>query len=147
MTSRKKAPREALRARAAIRFRIASASKPLLTIPVLVNGRGPFRFVLDTGASMTIVSAALGASLGLVPGKPQKGHGAGGSFPVTLTNVDSLAVGGVTEDHLTVALSDLTGLSRLAGTEIQGIVGYNVLRKGRLVVDYTRRTVILTRPR
>ena len=36
-------------------------------VDVLVNGRGPYRFVLDTGASMNQMDPALADSLGLAP--------------------------------------------------------------------------------
>src|SRR6185369_1812348 len=36
-----------------------------MTVPVTVNGRGPFPFVIDTGSNRTVVSDALAYQLGL----------------------------------------------------------------------------------
>src|SRR5262245_22989425 len=35
--------------------------------PVIVNGQGPFRFIVDTGANRSAVSQALADQLGLTP--------------------------------------------------------------------------------
>src|SRR5258708_6048524 len=38
-----------------------------IVVPVMINGQGPFRFIVDTGASHSVVSPALAAKLGLTP--------------------------------------------------------------------------------
>ena len=39
-----------------------------MTIPVMINGRGPFRFVVDTGADRSVLADDVAVSLGLVRG-------------------------------------------------------------------------------
>src|SRR5579862_4916987 len=36
-----------------------------IVVPVMVDGQGPFQFVLDTGANSTVVSPHLASALGL----------------------------------------------------------------------------------
>ncbi|MEK6638843.1 MAG: retropepsin-like aspartic protease [Pseudomonadota bacterium] len=36
-----------------------------MTVPVMINGQGPFRFVIDTGADRTVISSELAERLGL----------------------------------------------------------------------------------
>ncbi|HEX7418020.1 MAG TPA: aspartyl protease family protein, partial [Steroidobacteraceae bacterium] len=43
--------------------------------PVTLNGRGPFRFVVDTGANHSTVSSALAAALRLTPAANVMLHG------------------------------------------------------------------------
>jgi predicted aspartyl protease len=38
-----------------------------IVVPVMINGQGPFRFIVDTGASHSTVSPQLAARLGLTP--------------------------------------------------------------------------------
>ena len=38
-----------------------------MTVPVTINGAGPFRFLVDTGAQATVVTARVTEALGLVP--------------------------------------------------------------------------------
>jgi predicted aspartyl protease len=39
-----------------------------LTVPVHINGRGPYRFIVDTGADRTVLATEVGVELGLVHG-------------------------------------------------------------------------------
>ena len=41
-----------------------------MTVPVLLSGTGPYRFLVDTGADRTAISREIASSLGLPPGKP-----------------------------------------------------------------------------
>src|SRR5262249_19642673 len=36
-----------------------------IVAPVMLNGRGPFRFVVDTGANRSVITTQLAAALGL----------------------------------------------------------------------------------
>ena len=42
-----------------VTFRLAGGKQPLILLPVFVDGRGPYSFVLDTGAGPTLVSNEL----------------------------------------------------------------------------------------
>lgn len=41
-----------------------------MTVPVEVDGRGPYRFVVDTGSERTVLARDVAESLGLSPGRP-----------------------------------------------------------------------------
>ena len=40
-----------------------------MTVPVNISGRGPFPFIVDTGAERTVISSELARSLSLQPGR------------------------------------------------------------------------------
>src|SRR5690349_22680903 len=63
--------------------------------PVLLNGRGPYRLVLDTGASDSAITAQVASALGLVPDASHAVlvRGVAGSAIVPTVDVDSLRVG------------------------------------------------------
>ncbi|NCP11957.1 MAG: hypothetical protein GW859_08415 [Sphingomonadales bacterium] len=42
-----------------------------ITIPVMIDGRGPHRFLVDTGSERTVISASLARRLGLVSSESQ----------------------------------------------------------------------------
>ena len=48
-----------------IRFRLAGGAQPLILLPVQVNDRGPFDFILDTGAGTSLLSTELAKDLNL----------------------------------------------------------------------------------
>ena len=55
-----------------------------MTVPVMVNGKGPFNFVIDTGADRTVVSRELAERLALPQGGTARLHAMGGSDNVRL---------------------------------------------------------------
>src|SRR5690349_20565118 len=52
-----------------------------ITVPVRVNGEGPFDFVVDTGANRTVIAGELAAELGLPDDGPASIHGIVGVEP------------------------------------------------------------------
>jgi predicted aspartyl protease len=120
-----------------INFRIATPTKPALLVPTLVNGKGPYEFALDTGAATTVLSQDLANSLGLKAGIASEGIGAGGRVGVSITSVDSLAIGEAKQDNLQVAITDLSLLSKAVGTTLAGIIGYNFLKNFKMTIDYS----------
>lgn len=88
--------------------------------PVLINGRGPFRMVLDTGASDSAITAPVAAALGLVPSSSRVVlvQGVAGSAIVPTVRVDSISVGDldVTSATLPIVADALGGAEGVLGT-------------------------------
>jgi predicted aspartyl protease len=88
--------------------------------PVFINGRGPFRMVLDTGASDSAITAPVAAVLGLVPSPSHLVlvQGVAGSAIVPTVQVDSLIVGDldVTSATLPIVADALGGAEGVLGT-------------------------------
>jgi predicted aspartyl protease len=125
-------------------FALAKVDKPLIVLEVMVDGKGPFRFVLDTGAGGTVVSKALAKELQIDSDKTKKSDkaiGAGGAVEVRLAKVESLSIGRTRREGLDVAIMDLDGIGKAIETKIDGIVGYNFLKHYRVTIDYPRQTV------
>ena len=134
-----------LRRRSRVDFEVSNPDHPLLMIPVFVNGTGPHRFVLDTGASLTMLSRALASTLGLAGGTAAEGTGAGGSLEVSLHTIDEVSVGGVHATDVEVAVGDLTAIEAAIGGALDGILGYNFLSRFAVTIDYARRIVTFQR--
>jgi hypothetical protein len=128
---------------AVVAFATGDAGKPLLLVPVSVGEAGPFRFVLDTGASLTMISPGLAAQLALDGGSDADGVGAGGSMRVSIHTVGRISVSTATVENLDVAVGDLSPIERAAGTRFDGILGYNFLSRFAITIDYGSETVTL----
>jgi predicted aspartyl protease len=126
-----------------VSFKLAKPDKPLILLETMVNGKGPFRFVLDTGAGGTIISPELAKKLDIKSEKRdgERAVGAGGNLDIQFGSLKSLAIGETQVKNLNVGIMDLTGISKAIETDIDGIVGYNFLTKFRVTIDYPKSTV------
>jgi hypothetical protein len=104
-------------------------------IPVTVNGRGPYDFMLDTGASITAIDGDLSRELALEP------EGQGTVTTLTQQLATSLAIvkrvdfGPIVEQNIEVMIRDLNGLHRIAPTA-RGVLGQNALNHADFLLDY-----------
>ncbi|MGC4123262.1 MAG: aspartyl protease family protein [Myxococcales bacterium] len=118
-----------------------------LYVDVRLNGRGPYRFLLDTGAS-NIVTTALAKELGLKTEGAFEGKGVGEkSDDIGLAMVDSVQLGEATFEKQLFAVWDMAELARVEGTRAEGIVGYEVFRRLVATLDYQRGKVTFTLPK
>jgi predicted aspartyl protease len=109
----------------------------LVGVPVHINGKGPFDFVLDTGAGNTCITPELASQIGLEP-KQVHGiaRGVGGDVQLELASVDTLSVGETKISHSQMVVIDLSKVSP-KGTLIEnGIIGYDFLSRFETVIDY-----------
>jgi predicted aspartyl protease len=108
-----------------------------LSIEVLVNGRGPFRFVVDTGADRSVIGSGLAAQLGLPAEEPVRLRGIIGDNEVSTVLIETLRLGTSTiETIVAPALPE-----RFIGA--QGIVGIDSLADQRLRLDFDAKTVTI----
>lgn len=127
-----------------IPFKLAKADEPLILLETMVDDKGPFRFVLDTGAGLTIIAPELAKKLDIKPNKQDKqdkATGAGGNLDIHFGTVRFLKVGETKVKGLRIGIMDLTGISKVIETEIDGIIGYNFLKKFRMTIDYPKQSV------
>jgi predicted aspartyl protease len=112
-----------------------------------VNGQGPFRFAVDTGASgMARADTSLVTLLGLsMHGERTTSDGVT-SASVETTHFDSLELGGVVRRDLDVTARDYN--SRNAPDAVfSGIIAREFFSDGLLVIDYPRKRLSFTRTR
>jgi hypothetical protein len=108
--------------------------------PVYINGRGPFRLVLDTGASHSGVTAMVALALGIPTDQspPVILRGVTGSATVPTIRVDTLSVGDVAVDSpLLPIVPDAMG-----GAE--GILGSEGLANKRIFIDFRHDRITIT---
>jgi len=101
--------------------------------PVTVNGRGPFRFMVDTGANHTVIAASLLPLLGLAADFQSRlpVRGINGSVMAPTVRVSSLDAGAL---HLRDVQVPVLAGPVLAG--IDGILGLDALDNRALTADF-----------
>jgi len=111
--------------------------RPITLVPVTVNGRGPFRFALDTGARTTILAPATAEAAGLSGKGAFEMLGAGGRESARVLGPARLRVG--TAPPLTLPLLASDALARIgdeAGGQVDGILGAGAFSGGTMTIDY-----------
>jgi predicted aspartyl protease len=111
--------------------------------PVMINGRGPFRLVLDTGASRSAVNAHVAQILGIEPDVTQSVllRGVTGSVAVPTIRVKSFSVGEViVEPAILPIVTDALG-----GAD--GVLGTEGFTDKRLYIDFKHDLITITHSR
>lgn len=110
-----------------------------------VNGHGPFRFAVDTGASgMARADASLVASLSLAThGEASTSDGVK-TATVKTTRLDSLELGGFIRRDLDVIARDYNSRNSLDAA-FAGIIAREYFSDGLLTIDYPRKTLSFSR--
>jgi predicted aspartyl protease len=108
-----------------------------LTIDVALNGKGPFRFLVDSGADRTVVGRNLAAQLALEAGPNVRVVTMADSSDVQTVRVASLGMGRSSVDGLTApALAE----EHLGA---QGILGIDALAEQRVSLDFDARRITI----
>lgn len=113
-----------------------------IVAPVEINGRGPFRFILDTGANRSAMSEATAKALGLVADEDSKVsvHGITGSAVLPAVKVETFRAG-----ELVFERQRLPVLPSAVFGGADGILGIDVLQSARVEVDFDLDTVTIRR--
>ncbi len=112
-------------------------------VTAAVNGKEGV-FVLDTGANLSVIDVDHVAHFGLASarGRPGGATGLGGSNAARQISIDSLTLGGIEVRQRRMVVTDLgsigDALAPLAGGAVHGIIGQDVLKEHRAVIDVER---------
>ena len=111
-------------------------------VSVLVNGRGPYRFLIDTGTgTQALISPELAHELLLpVAGYARLTDPTGlGEQRSEITRIDSLNVAGVDFSEVDAVVHNLYG-----DTNCQGVLGFTLFEDYLLTLDFPGRRIMLT---
>ncbi|HEX8755574.1 MAG TPA: aspartyl protease family protein [Steroidobacteraceae bacterium] len=121
-------------------MRTASETDNRLTTAVYINGAGPYRFLVDTGAERTLIAAEIAARLALPRGRRVMVEGITRGEPAVLVEIERLRMG-----SLVCAPLQAPVLPR-AMMNVDGYLGLDVLDRHRVVLDFRAGTLTVTRP-
>ena len=106
-----------------------------MTVEVHVNGRGPYQFLVDSGADTSVVGHRIARDLQLPLGTPTVLHATTASAVVDRVLVDELRLGTSIIQNLELPAlleQDLGG---------QGLIGIDALVEQRLMMDFEKRVI------
>ena len=123
----------------------------LLLVPVQVNGQHRGNFIVDTGAVTTVISHNMAATLGVdekTPGaKIDLGIAGVGGFEGVVLRVPNVTFKTAknSETFPQVVSINLKEMSKMIGTEVAGVIGFDFLDEYKLTLDYYAAEVRLTK--
>ena len=113
----------------------ARKARTRMTVEVGVNGTGPYRFVVDSGADSSVVGWRIARALQLPLGRPAILNGITASGRVERVLVDSLTLGPSTIRSLQLPALEERDLGG------DGMVGIDALVEQRLMMDFEKRLI------
>lgn len=120
--------------------------KNLIIIPIYINGKGPFNFILDTGVGPLIITdPTLIETLSLKKLRPAKiyGLGQGQEIEAFTSNDINVKIKEASIQHIPTAIlkTDVFNLSSYMGKKIYGLIGFYFFNSFLVKVNYTTQQV------
>jgi hypothetical protein len=112
-----------------------------LMVDVSVNGRPPVWFMIDSGAESTIINKPRMAEFGLTPFGATITTGGGNSTDYAYTKTPKLTLPGIEITNQRHGVMDMSGLEKIYGRAMGGILGYDFLSRFVVRVDYDTKTI------
>jgi hypothetical protein len=125
--------------------------KNLMIIKLMVNGKGPFNFVLDTGVGLLLISdSKLIDSVAIKNLRSINITGFGDGEPLSAFVTPSIDVGfgSTTAKGLSAAIlkKDIFELSNYVGMPVHGLIGYEFFSSFIVKINFTLSTLTIYRP-
>ena len=113
-----------------------------------INGKGPYHFVLDTGAGITVLTPEFAKRAGLTGSGSLQAAGSGGTVSVQQLVLHSVGVGRATVDNVAAAIIPLPLDFTYQGDygTIDGVLGYSFFSHFAVTIDIQHDRVTLTTP-
>lgn len=108
-----------------------------LTLPVMIDGQGPFHFMIDTGSQATAVAHEINAVLALPPAGRANLLGMASIRPVDLVSIGRLDVGKHYIEGLAAPLLERDNIGA------DGIIGLDSLQDFRVLIDFRAPSIAL----
>lgn len=114
---------------------------------VIVNDKGPYRFLIDTGSMGTNVSIEIADHLNLVLGKEVtiRGGQVNDAQIVHESSVSTIRVGHAIASNVKVLVKSCDVNSTHAGVKVDGVLGYEFLKEFSVALDYPKGNLWLSR--
>ena len=106
-----------------------------MTVPVSIDGRGPFDFVVDTGAERTVIAEELARELKLSEGRGARLHSMS-----EVAEVDTVVIPRLRVNSRTVTGINAPALSRV-DLGASGLLGVDSLASQKVLFDFAKRTM------
>ena len=123
----------------AVRFLLA---RGVPVVQVVLNGHGPYSFLVDTGTNVTLVEQGVLDQLSVSAQTIVPLHSMTGAKKISEATLESVAVGGLNLHRMEVAVLK-RGQLAIYGDQVRGVLGEDFLKHFDLLLDYQRGVLLL----
>lgn len=109
-----------------------------MTVAVMIDGKGPFDFVIDTGSDRTVISRELATRLALPKGPDVTLHASAGVQQVETALIRRLSIGNRVVEAIEAPVLEAANLGA------DGMLGIDSLRDEHVVMDFKHGTLSAT---
>lgn len=117
-----------------------------ILVKVRINNQHDLRFILDTGATQSIVDEQAAKLFGTAKKSNLSMTTGSGSIKMNQMTLDTMALGDITLNSIPVAVANLQGFSEILQQRPAGLLGANILRRFLVTIDYDERKVTFSDP-
>ncbi len=110
-----------------------------LTVATTIDGRGPYRFLVDTGADHTVIADTVAAEFDFPRGDDVIVQSITSAIPARTVRLRNLVFGSFTIDSLTAPILPRANLGA------DGYLGLDVINRRKVVFDFKNHTLSITR--
>jgi predicted aspartyl protease len=110
-----------------------------IVVPVTIGGTGPYRFVIDTGTSRSVISSRLSQALRLAVVAKTLMVTPAGRDVAYIVRLEDLVVGARPVAGVSAAV--MAADRYAAGQQVDGLIGQDVLASAVYTIDYQQRAV------
>lgn len=117
-----------------------------ILISARINGGAEQKFVVDTGASQTVIDKPIAQAIGPQTLSTFSVTAGSKAVPLGYLNVAKIQIGDLTMDNIPALVADLSSFRATLGHRPAGLIGASVLRRFVVTIDYRDRKLILADP-
>lgn len=110
-----------------------------IIVPVLIDGRGPYAFILDTGSTHTVITETLAATLGAHAVAQAPVRTAAGTEMYRVVELPRVQVGPVEVAAIAATALPKAMATSALGRDVDGVLGQDVLAVSAFTIDYKTR--------
>jgi predicted aspartyl protease/tetratricopeptide (TPR) repeat protein len=114
-----------------------------ILVKVRINNGPEQKFILDTGASQSVLDKSAAQALGPYPVSTFSVTSGSKAVPLSYTKVSSLALGDIMLNEIPVLITDLSKVQ----DHPAGLIGANILRRFAVTIDYDNKKLLLADPK
>jgi hypothetical protein len=116
-------------------------------LDVMLDGKGPYRFVLDTGGS-NVIDPVVAKDIAAAGSGATQDSGTGSQTQTaSFATIGSLAIGNALLKHQVFLVEPIhKAFGKASGERVDGIIGFEVLARYVATIDYANRTLTLAMP-